>query len=140
MSTPPLDSRGLPPGTVLRDDLEISPRDVHALITAADPARPVLLIDCRTQDEWDTAHIPGSVLMPLDQLERRTDELDIQGASTCAVICHHGRRSLKAALLLRALGHKNVLSVAGGIDLWSRAVDPSIPRYDKSSGRCVIIR
>jgi rhodanese-related sulfurtransferase len=45
------------------------------------------------------------------------------------VICHSGRRSLRVASTLRALGFPNAYSVAGGIDLWSVDIDPTIPRY-----------
>jgi rhodanese-related sulfurtransferase len=47
---------------------------------------------------------------------------------------------MKATLLLRQAGFENVRSVAGGIDLWSRAVDAGVARYDKSSGKCVIVK
>jgi rhodanese-related sulfurtransferase len=42
--------------------------------------------------------------------------------------CHHGVRSLRAALALRQLGI-NAKSMAGGIDLWSIDIDPAIRRY-----------
>jgi rhodanese-related sulfurtransferase len=38
-------------------------------------------------------------------------------------------RSLSAAAILRQAGFPEALSLAGGIDLWSRIVDPSVPRY-----------
>ena len=44
-------------------------------------------------------------------------------------ICHHGVRSLRAAGWLRSTGVQNVVSLAGGIDAWSREVDPKVPRY-----------
>jgi rhodanese-related sulfurtransferase len=43
--------------------------------------------------------------------------------------CHHGVRSLSAAAILRQAGFGNAVSLAGGIDLWSRVIDPSVPRY-----------
>ena len=45
------------------------------------------------------------------------------------VYCHHGRRSLQTAATLRGMGYTNVLSMAGGIDLWSIDVDPGVARY-----------
>lgn len=134
---PPLDARGLPAGTVLKPGLEISPREMSERMNAH--AAKTLLVDCRTQEEWDAAHVNGSKLLPLSEIEKRADELDIEDYEYVGVICHHGVRSLKATLALREMGHAKVVSVAGGIDLWSRAVDPSVPRYDKSSGKCVII-
>jgi rhodanese-related sulfurtransferase len=46
-----------------------------------------------------------------------------------AVLCHHGARSLSVANWLRQQGFSKAQSVAGGIDLWSRVIDPHIPRY-----------
>ena len=135
---PPLDARGLPTGTVLKPGLEISPRDMAERMRTQPAA--TLLIDCRTQEEWDASHVNGAHLLPLSEIEKRADELDIESYDFVGVICHHGVRSMKATLALREMGHAKVVSVAGGIDLWSRAVDPSVPRYDKSSGKCVIIK
>jgi rhodanese-related sulfurtransferase len=46
-----------------------------------------------------------------------------------AVMCHHGARSLSVANWLREKGFAKAQSVTGGIDLWSRTIDPTIPRY-----------
>jgi adenylyltransferase/sulfurtransferase len=45
------------------------------------------------------------------------------------VYCHHGIRSLVAAARLHQLGMAGAVSLEGGIDTWSREVDPSVPRY-----------
>ena len=44
--------------------------------------------------------------------------------------CHTGQRSLDAATYFAGHGFENVRSMTGGIDLWSRAVDGSVPRYE----------
>jgi adenylyltransferase/sulfurtransferase len=43
--------------------------------------------------------------------------------------CHHGIRSLSAVAVLEQLGFRAAASLGGGIDAWSREVDPSMPRY-----------
>jgi len=43
--------------------------------------------------------------------------------------CHHGVRSLKAALWLREQGIEQAQSLQGGIDRWSLEIDPAVPRY-----------
>lgn len=134
---PPLDARGLPPGYLFKADLEMTPREARDAL--ADASRGVVLVDCRTQEEHDAASVAGGALIPLQELGQRLDEVEDLGGREILVICHHGVRSMKATLLLRQAGFANVRSVAGGIDLWSRAVDPSVPRYDKSSGKCVIV-
>src|SRR5688572_26081239 len=140
MMRPPLDERGLPAGYPFRPDAEVPAREAAKSLAAGNG--PILL-DVRTQAEWEAARIPGSVLIPLHELEGRLDELDaaLDAAKDApiAVICHHGARSLRAALMLRAMGYSGARSVVGGIDLWSLDVDQAIPRYEQAGGRCVPI-
>ena len=125
----PLDARGLPPGYPFKPEYELTPRDVRDRLESA--PEKVLLIDCRTQPEWDLVHINGALHIPLHDIERRADEVQPEPGQTVAIICHHGVRSLKAALALRAMGVPGAMSVAGGIDLWSLAADPSVKRYER---------
>ncbi|MGE8506364.1 MAG: rhodanese-like domain-containing protein, partial [Paraburkholderia terricola] len=43
--------------------------------------------------------------------------------------CHHGARSAQVAMFLESRGHANVFNLQGGIDAWSRQVDPAVPTY-----------
>jgi rhodanese-related sulfurtransferase len=123
-----LDQNGLPVGYPWRPDLEIAPRAVKKALDSNDPS--LVLIDCRTKGEWAAARIDGATLIPLDELSSRLREIEglADEEATIAVICHHGSRSLKAAMFLKQQGI-NARSVAGGIDLWSIDVDPGVPRY-----------
>jgi rhodanese-related sulfurtransferase len=127
-ATPALDARGLPPGYPFKPDLEITPREVRDRLARGPGA--VLLIDCRTPGEHATARIAGARLIPMDELPRRVEEIeDAVGEDTALVIhCHHGVRSLRAALFLRGKGLE-AKSMAGGIELWSLDIDPAVPRY-----------
>lgn len=129
MNPAPLDDQGLPPGYPFRPGLELTPRQAAQRLQAG----TLRLIDCRTRPEWDTARVPGAEHVPLDQIADRAHELE---GGPVAVICHHGVRSLKAVLFLRDHGLDDALSVAGGIDLWSLAVDPSVPRYERDASGC----
>lgn len=51
------------------------------------------------------------------------------GDAPMACLCHHGVRSQQAAHFLAAQGLERVVNIAGGIDAWSRDVNPSIPAY-----------
>ena len=85
-----------------------------------------VLIDVRFQEEKDTADIGGH-LIPLPELERRWREIpDDKGL--VVIYCHHGVRSLHAAQFLQRQGLEAV-SLAGGIDAWSRQIDPQIALY-----------
>lgn len=134
---PALDERGLPVGYLFKPDLEITPREASEAL--ADPARGAVLVDCRTPEEHEASRVAGGTLIPLQELGQRLDEVEDLGGREILVLCHHGVRSMKATLLLRQAGFEGARSIAGGIDLWSRAVDPAVPRYDKSSGKCVIL-
>lgn len=92
----------------------------------------VLLLDCRREHEWRTARIEGSVLIPMNEVAMRLDEIegpDGERDRPIVVHCHGGRRSLKVTALLRAAGFSDVRSMAGGIELWSIDIDPGVPRY-----------
>ena len=119
---------GLPIGYSFKPDLEITPRQIKKSLDAGDPN--LVLIDCRTKGEWQTARIEGARLIPLDELASRIGEIEsvADDETVIAVHCHHGSRSLRAALFLKQQGFK-ALSMAGGIDVWSMDVDPSVPRY-----------
>src|SRR5437870_615487 len=87
----------------------------------------LLVIDVREPHEYEIAHIDGSVLIPLGELDDRLSELD--GHREVVTHCHHGARSLKALEILKAAGFSKVRSLRGGIDAWAVNVDPSLPRY-----------
>ena len=86
------------------------------------------LLDVREPWEAETASIPGATLIPMSEFTSRAHaELDPDQAYV--VLCHHGARSLSVTMWLRNQGFENTQSLAGGIDQWSRTIDPTIPRY-----------
>jgi len=91
------------------------------------PAAP-LLLDVREPWEYATASLPGSVLMPMGDVPSRAHQ-ELDPDQPIVVLCHHGARSLSVTMWLREQGFEHVQSLAGGIDRWSRVIDPNIPRY-----------
>ncbi|TDN67008.1 rhodanese-like domain-containing protein [Paraburkholderia sp. BL10I2N1] len=89
-------------------------------------AAPVLL-DVREPWEIATANIAGSVSIPMREIPARSEELDDDAEIVC--VCHHGARSAQVAMFLESRGHAKVFNLQGGIDAWSRQVDPSVPTY-----------
>lgn len=87
----------------------------------------LFLLDVREPIEFRFAKIEGSVLIPLNQLSERLDELD--KTHDIVVICHHGMRSLQAANYLVHYGFEHVSNLVGGIDAWSLQCDSKVPRY-----------
>ena len=104
-------------------DLEISPRGAKARLASG----RVTLLDVREPLEYELVHLEGSQLIPLGELPGRLAEIDPR--APVIVYCHHGRRSLEAARLLRAAGFHEALSLAGGIEAWACELDPALPRY-----------
>lgn len=90
--------------------------------------RPLLLVDCREPWEHELAKLPDSVLFPLGQLVGRADEVEVPAGHAVVVYCHHGIRSRAGADAISRAGH-TAYSLSGGIDAWSRRVDPTVPRY-----------
>jgi molybdopterin/thiamine biosynthesis adenylyltransferase/rhodanese-related sulfurtransferase len=88
---------------------------------------PPLLIDVREPWEAQIATIEGATLIPLPQLADRAGELDPE--ASVVVYCHLGVRSEYAARMLAGSGFANVRNLVGGIDAWSRTVDPAVARY-----------
>lgn len=104
--------------------LQITP---HKLEEWRGASRKLSVVDVRERWEWDLGHIAGATLLPLSELGRTVGSLDPE--TETVVYCHHGPRGRAAAERLIALGFHRVYNLVGGIDAWSREVDPGIPRY-----------
>ncbi|MEX0876656.1 MAG: rhodanese-like domain-containing protein [Phycisphaerales bacterium] len=116
-----------PPNWSFKPELEISVPDAAARFERSED--DFLLLDIREPDELAVASIDGALHIPLGDIHARLSELNADEDTTIAVICHSGRRSLKAALFMQQMGLPGTRSVAGGIDWWSLKIDPTIPRY-----------
>jgi len=88
--------------------------------------KSVVLLDVRTESEFARGHIPGSLLIPLHQLDSRIREVPINGVSI-AVICEHGIRSHAACRFLAEHGVRSLFNLAGGLDDWPGPVSTGIP-------------
>ena len=105
--------------------LEISPQELKRLIDAGDPLR---IIDVREPFEHQQAQIEGADLIPMRTIPRHLAGLQSE-TRPLVVICHHGMRSLQVVSWLRQQGLTLCQSLSGGIDQWSREIDPTVPRY-----------
>lgn len=121
-----LDDRGMPDGWPMHEQIEVGPGSVKAMLDADED---ITLLDCRLPKEKAIAEIDGAVFIPMQELADRVDELDDYMDRKLVVFCHAGMRSMKVAMFLRERGFEDVWSMAGGIDLWSQAIDQKIARY-----------
>jgi adenylyltransferase/sulfurtransferase len=109
------------------EDEEVVEIGPETLARWLDEGRKVTLLDVRTREEHAIARLPGSRLVPVQELAGRWGEL--AGAHGRVVAyCHFGPRSEHATLFLRRQGIP-AINLAGGIDAWSERVDPEVPRY-----------
>ncbi|WP_291633873.1 rhodanese-like domain-containing protein [Clostridium sp.] len=82
-----------------------------------DSDKEIILLDVRTKEEYETGHIKGSILMPVDNLEEEVGKSLKDKEVTILVYCRSGNRSFSAANILIEQGYKNVYNL-GGIKDW----------------------
>jgi rhodanese-related sulfurtransferase len=107
-------------GTLTRDQVlegrlwsEVAPADGLGIVQGGD----VRIVDVRTPEETAGGIIPGAVLIPIDALEARMNELPRDGKRTL-VYCAGGARSAAACELLSSKGYTNLFNLAGGFSSW----------------------
>jgi len=98
--------------------LDVSVDDAYDMYQAGD-----FLLDVRTQEEWDEYHIPGTTLIPLDELASRVDE--VPRDQNVVVVCRSGNRSLVGRDTLLEAGFTQVTSMDGGVSAWRSAGYPT---------------
>ena len=98
----------------------ISPEEVYEIIKNDED---YLIVDVRTKEEYDSGHIEGALLLPVQELEGRLDELPID--KPLIVYCRSGNRSRSAATTLVENGFKQVYDM-GGISDWTAKGYPVI--------------
>lgn len=94
-------------------------------------AKDYVLLDVRNPSEYEIAKIPGSVLVPLPDIENGNGVEQVKelvNGHKLIVHCKMGGRSAKAIGILKEAGIDGI-NVKGGINAWSQEVDPSVPQY-----------
>jgi rhodanese-related sulfurtransferase len=112
-----------------------------ALLTAVelkewlDRREPITILDVREDDERAYCALPlpptaRDLHIPMHDVSERLEEVRASvGSDPLVVYCHHGVRSMSVATWLSHQGLGNVHNLTGGIDAWSKGLDPSVPRY-----------
>lgn len=103
-------------------DKNIEQEEVYVNITAEeakklmDTQEGYIILDVRTQEEFDTGHIPGAVLIPNTEIAQRA-ELELPDKNQMLLIyCRSGNRSKQASEILVQLGYTNIKEFGGIID------------------------
>jgi rhodanese-related sulfurtransferase len=98
----------------------------------SDPSRSKLqLIDVRERQELEIASLQGFINLPLSEFAQWSEKIhsNFDPEVETLVICHHGIRSAQMCQWLTHQGFTKVKNIAGGIEAYSLAIDPSLPRY-----------
>lgn len=106
--------------------MPIDPLEPLALKALLDRGEPLTLVDVREDWERERACLEPSCSIPLGELPGRLDELPRD--RLLVFVCHHGVRSHQACIVAQSKGLR-VANLVGGIEAWSTAVDPRVPRY-----------
>jgi len=93
--------------------VKITGEEAQEIMASGDP---YLLVDVRTKEEYDTGHIEGAQLLPLDELETLAPDKLTDKEAVILLYCRSGNRSGQAADLLLALGYTQVYDFGGIID------------------------
>jgi hydroxyacylglutathione hydrolase len=85
---------------------------------------PPVIVDVRGPFEWQAGHIPGSINVPLQELQSRIDE--IPQDRPFALQCLAGYRSSVAASILQTAGIHDFIELTGGIEAWEASKLPTV--------------
>ena len=114
--------------TACGQDKENVQEAVYVNITAQqakeimDSQEGYIILDTRTQEEFDESHIPGAVLIPHDEIMEKAGGVLTDKEQLILVYCRSGRRSKLAAKDLVKLGYTNIKEFGGIID-WPYEVE-----------------
>ncbi|WP_353931219.1 molybdopterin-synthase adenylyltransferase MoeB [Okeanomitos corallinicola TIOX110] len=108
---------------------EMTVKELKALLDSG--AKDFVLLDVRNPHEYEIAKIPGSVLVPLPEIEDGdgvTKVKELLNGHRLIAHCKMGGRSAKALAILKEAGITGT-NVKGGINAWSQEIDSSVPQY-----------
>jgi rhodanese-related sulfurtransferase len=105
---------------------QLSPQRLKDWLDDASRTPPNLL-DVREPWEFSAGHIAQSMSIPMQSVPSRLAELTAE--APYVLICHHGARSQQVAMFLERNGFTETFNLQGGVDAWSRDIDPALPTY-----------
>lgn len=103
--------------TEVRDGQAVSVGQAQSLL--ANPS--TLVVDVRSPGEYETAHIPESINIPVDQLDPHLRRIVSAAGGTLVLVCQSGGRAEQAATKLGQGGLSDTVVLAGGMNSWQQA-------------------
>ena len=114
--------------TACGQDIENDQGAVYVNITAEeakeiiDSEEGYIILDVRTQEEYDQGHIPGAIVISHEEITEKAEDVLTDKEQLILVYCRSGRRSKIAAEALVELGYTNIKEFGGIID-WPYEVE-----------------
>ena len=108
----------------IQDIVEVSCLDLKKKMDDNDD---FVLLDVREPEEFEVCMIPGSILIPLSEIEDHLEELDKE--ANYILHCKMGGRSTKAAYIMKENGFEHVSSLSGGIYQWAQDIEKDMQLY-----------
>jgi monothiol glutaredoxin len=106
--------------------IKINEMSVFELNALKAEEKDLLLLDVRTKEEWEQAHIHFARLL----IDMNPKEISsIKKDALIIFHCHHGSRSKRMAERWQEDGFSNIYNLTGGIDAWSLHIDQNVPTY-----------
>ena len=108
----------------MSNPVEMTVQEVDALLKGPNPPR---VVDVRQPAEWELVRMKDGVLLSQELLEEMMESWDKD--EPLVLYCHHGIRSMQAAMYFAQQGFNKVITMRGGINAWAREIDTSLPVY-----------
>jgi molybdopterin/thiamine biosynthesis adenylyltransferase/rhodanese-related sulfurtransferase len=102
---------------------------VRTLKTMIDENANFVLIDVREPNEFEIVRIPGSILIPKQQILDGSALASLPQTKQIVLHCKSGARSAECLAVIKAAGFADAVHVGGGVLAWAREIDPSLPVY-----------
>jgi len=99
----------------------IEPAHAHG---AVESGTAVQLVDVREVSETDAVRVEGALNLPLSRLKHLAERID--RSRPVYLLCRSGSRAASAAAQMRALGHRDIFVVRGGLDAWIASGNPVV--------------
>ncbi|MEU3016890.1 rhodanese-like domain-containing protein [Nocardiopsis sp. NPDC007018] len=100
--------------------------DAATVRARLDSGSAPLLVDVRTPAEFEGAHIPGAVNLPLGELDHHAGRVARDASEPIVLVCQSGPRAERARLRLAAAGLDDAVVLTGGMNAWAAADGPSV--------------
>ena len=102
---------------------------VRTLKTMIDSDANMVLIDVREPNEFEILRIPGSILVPKQEILNGTALASLPQTKQIVLYCKSGARSAECLAVIKSAGFADAVHVGGGVLAWAREIDPSLPTY-----------